>query len=150
MMSLTLMLTLKADASTRPRYGGTVRVLLQHKITTIDPAADSEYPAERDRLSSLVFETLTEIDPQGHIRPRLASSWQAETGQRIWQFQLRAANFHDGTAVTSSIVAANLKSANPEWKVTANGRQSVTIEMPFAAPHLLELLSLQRFAIVKR
>ena len=139
-----------AGSSTRPHYGSTARVLLQHKIPTLDPLVQSEYPADRDKLSALIFETLTELDAQGHLRPGLASSWQSEAGQRVWQFQLRLASFHDGTVVTSAAAVASLKAANPDWKITANNRQAFTIETPVQSPHLPELLSLAKFGIVKR
>jgi len=138
------------DASTRPHYGGTVRILIQHKIESIDPCVEIEYPADREKLADLVFETLTEIDGQGKLRPRLAASWQADSGQRVWQFQLRAASFHDGSAVTSTIVVANLKAAMPDWKLTPSGKLTLTIETSSSTPHLPELLALSRFAIVKR
>jgi len=141
---------LPVSASTRPHYGGTVRILIQHKIESIDPGVEIEYPADREKLADLVFETLTEIDGQGRLHPRLAASWQADAGQRVWQFQLRAASFHDGSAVTSTIVVANLKAAMPDWKLTPSGKLAVTIETTFPSPHLPELLALSRFAIVKR
>ena len=137
-------------AGSRPRYGGTVRVLLQHKVTSLGPMDESEYPADQARLSSLIFETLTQMDAQGHARAWLANSWQAEPGGRVWQFQLRAANFQSGAPVTSTIVAASLKAASSDWKVSTNGRQAVIIETPVPAPHLPELLTLLRFAIVKK
>src|SRR5437763_6320396 len=144
-----LFLAITVSASTRPHYGGTVRVLIQHKVNSLDPGVETEYPADREKLANLVFETLTEIDAQGHAHPKLAASWQADTGQRVWQFQLRAANFHDGTAVTSTMVVADLKAAAAEWKITSSGKQAFTIETPSPSPHLPELLSLPRFAIVK-
>ncbi len=52
-------------ASSRPRYGGAVRVLLHDRVMSIDPIGDEDHPATRDRLASLAFETLTEIDAQG-------------------------------------------------------------------------------------
>jgi ABC-type transport system substrate-binding protein len=124
-------------------------VLLQHKVSSLDPTVESDYPAERDRLSKLLFETLTEIDAQGRVRPWLASSWQSDAGQRAWQFQLRLANFQDGTTISSAAVAASLRAASPDWKITVNNRQSFTIETPVPSPHLPELLSLVKFAIVK-
>ena len=141
---------LVSAASTRPHYGGTVRILMQHKIESMDPGVEIEYPADREKLADLVFETLTDIDGQGKLRPRLAASWQADAGQRVWQFQLRAAGFHDGSAVTSTLVVANLKAAMPDWKLTPSGKLALTIETPSPAPHLPELLALSRFAIVKR
>jgi peptide/nickel transport system substrate-binding protein len=145
-----LFYSLSLSASTRPHYGSTTRVLIQHKINTLDPLVESDSPDERNKLSRLVFETLTEIDAQGHLRPKLASSWRSEAGYRVWQFQLRLASFHDGTVVTSSVVMESLKSAVPDWKINALTRQSVTVETPVPSPHLPELLSLQKFAIVKR
>lgn len=140
----------RCAASTRPHYGGTVRVMVQHKLMSLDPGVEIEYPADREKLASLIFETLTEIDGQGKLHPRLAASWQSDAGQRVWQFQLRAASFHDGSAVTAAIVVANLKAAMPEWKLAPNGKLALTIETPSATPHLPELLSLSRFSIVKR
>ena len=37
-----------AFASTRPHYGGTVRVLIQHKVNSLDPGIETEYPADRE------------------------------------------------------------------------------------------------------
>jgi ABC-type transport system substrate-binding protein len=137
-------------AGARPRYGGTVRVVLQHKVTSLVPTEESEFPTQQARLSSLIFETLTQIDMQGHVRPCLANSWQPESGGRVWQFQLRTANFHSGAPLTSAAVAASLRAASPDWKVSTNGRQSVIVETPAPAPHLPEMLALLRFVIVKK
>ncbi len=139
-----------AWTSARPRYGGTARVLVRHKIASLDPLVESEYPADRDRIGSLVFETLTEIDAQGELQARLAGFWQVEPDQRAWRFQLRLANFHDGSVVTAQDAAASLKAANPGWKITPQGKQALMIETPSPVPHLPELLSLPRFTIVKR
>jgi peptide/nickel transport system substrate-binding protein len=148
--ALVCLLIASAPGSTRPHYGGTARVLMQHRIVSLDPLTESDYGPERDRLSALLFETITQIDAQGHVRPWLASSWQADAGQRAWTFQLRLVNFQDGATVTSASVAASLRAASPEWKITVNNRQAFTIETPAPSPHLPELLSLQKFALVKR
>lgn len=145
-----LLCAVSIAASTRPHYGSTARVLIQHKITTLDPLVESDAPDERDKLSKLIFETLTEIDAQGRLRPKLASSWRPDAAYRVWQFQLRLAVFHDGTAVTSTTVAGSLKSAVADWKISIVNRQTFTIETPVPSPHLPELLSLQRFAVMKR
>jgi len=147
---LILLPATPAFAGTRPHYGGTVRVLVQHKIMSLDPMAESDYSAERDKLAGLIFETLTSIDNQGHIRNVLAFAWQPDSSRRIWQFQLRNAVFHDGTPVTSAAVIASLKAAAPDWKFTANGRQMFSIETPSPSPHLVEILSLPKYSIVKR
>jgi ABC-type transport system substrate-binding protein len=117
---------------------------------SLDPLVESDYPGDRDKLNGLIFETLTAIDAQGHARPLLAFSWQADSTRRIWQFQLRNAAFHDGTAVTSTAVIASLKAIAPDWKITAAGRQAFSIETPAPSPHLPEVLSLPKFSIIKR
>lgn len=148
--SSLLLATAASPASSRPRYGGTVRVLLRHKITSLDPLQESDDPATRDRVAALIYETLTAIDGQGRTQPKLATSWQSDSAHRVWQFNLRAANFHDGTPLTATVVASSLKSADPEWRVIANSKQSVTVETPGPVPHLPELLALARFSIMKR
>lgn len=136
--------------SSRPRYGGTVRVLLHDKVMSIDPASEEDHPAARDRMAALTFETLTEIDAQGRLRPRLALSWHADTAKRVWQFRLRLANFHDGTVLTAADAAASLARSNPAWKYSAPDRQTVAIEAPSPVQHMAEMLALPRYAIVKR
>ena len=125
-------------------------MLLQHKITSLDPLVETDYPTERDKLTQLLFESLTQIDSQGLVRPLLASSWQPDANQRVWQFQLRLASFEDGSVINSAAVAVALRSANPDWKIVVINRQAFSIETPVASPHLPEMLSLPKFAIVKR
>lgn len=137
-------------AGARPRYGGTVRLILQHRVSSLVPTDESDASTGQAGIGSLIFETLTQIDMQGHVRGWLATSWQAEAGGRVWQFQLRSANFHSGTPLSAATVAASLRAAGPDWKVSVNGRQTVTIETPVPSPHLPELLALQRFAIVRK
>ena len=149
-IAVALLLVGSTVASTRPHYGSTARVLIQHKINSLDPSAETDYPGDRDKLSPLIFETLTEIDSQGRARPLLVNSWQSEAVQRVWQFQLRLASFQDGTAVTSALVIASLKSVSPEWKFAVYSRQTFTIETPTPSPHLPEILSLPKYAIIKR
>jgi ABC-type transport system substrate-binding protein len=139
-----------AQGSSRPRYGGSARILLQHKIFSLDPVADEDYPETRDRLAGLTFETLAGVDAQGLVRPRLASSWQSDSAHRFWQFRLRFAKFHDGTAVTAADVIAVLGKAQPSWRCTTIDRQTVAIETPSPVIHLPEMLALERFAVVKR
>jgi ABC-type transport system substrate-binding protein len=149
-ISCLLLALTGANGSSRPRYGGTARILLQHKVFNLDPVADEDYPQERDRLAALTFETLTQLDALGQLRPRLASSWQSDSGHRFWQFRLRLAKFNDDTPVTAADVIASLNKSEPAWHCTTVDRQTVTIETPVPVNHLPEMLALERFAIVKR
>jgi ABC-type transport system substrate-binding protein len=139
-----------ACGSSRPRYGGTVRVLLHDRVMSMDPLSDEDHPATRDRLAALEFETLTAIDSQGRPAPNLAAAWHSDQARRVWQFRLRLANFQDGTVLTAADVAASLAKSNPAWKYSAPDRQNVTIECPYPVQQMPFLLALPRYAIVKR
>jgi ABC-type transport system substrate-binding protein len=119
--------------------------------STIDPA-DNRVPDSfaRRNLTSLVFDTLVEIDDAGRAKPGLAESWQAAKGNQRWQFHLRqGVKFHDGTPLTSEIVAASLRYANPRWNVRADA-DSVTVESEESHPELPVEIALARNAIAKR
>lgn len=148
--SLLFVLLLPGHASSRPRYGGTVHILLHDRVNSIDPAAEEDYPAARDRIASLVFETLTMLDQRGQVRPLLASSWSSDSTKKIWQFRLRLANFHDGSPLTAADAVAALARNSFAWKVTATDRQTVNIECASPVPFLPEILAEPSFAIVKR
>ena len=149
-ISSLVLLAAAAYGGSRPRYGGTVRILLHDRVLSIDPLSDEDHPAARDRLAALAFENLTQIDAQGRLRPGLAASWHADQSKRAWQFRLRLANFHDGTVLIAADVAASLAKSNPAWKYSAVDRQTVSIETPYAVQQMPELLALPRYAIVKR
>jgi ABC-type transport system substrate-binding protein len=148
--SLVLTLAAAGHASSRPRYGGTVRILLHDRFNSLDPLGDDDHPAARDHVASLLLETLTKMDAQGHVRPGLASSWRPDASKRNWQFHLRLANFHDGNLVTAQDVVASLTRMSQGWRVTALDKQTVNIEVPAPLPYMPELVSLLRFAVVKR
>jgi peptide/nickel transport system substrate-binding protein len=149
-ISSLLLFAAGAYAGSRPRYGGTVRVLLHDKVMSMDPLSEEDHPAARDRLAALAFETLTALDAQGRLRPRLAASWHSDQSRRSWQFRLRLANFHDGAVLTAADVAASLAKSNPAWKCSAPDRQTVSIDAPSPVQHMPEMLALSRYAIVKR
>jgi peptide/nickel transport system substrate-binding protein len=149
-ISSLLLIAVSAYGESRPRYGGTVRVLLRDKVMSVDPLSEEDHPAARDRIAGLVFETLTAMDAQGHVRPCLASSWYSDQAKKSWQFRLRLANSHDGSVLTAADVAASLAKSNPAWKYSAPNRQTVAIEAPSPVQHMPEMLAISRYAIVKR
>src|SRR5262245_30498760 len=148
--SCLLAIATNGPASLRPHYGGTARVLLHDRVSTLDPVADEEHAAARDRISSLIFETLTSTDDQGRAQPRLASSWSADPARRVWQFRLRLARFTDGSAVTPADVVASLTKSGAPWRFTVVDRQTVSIESALPVWHVPEMLALRKFAISKR
>ncbi len=148
--SLLIACTASMQASTRPHYGGAVRILLHERFTSLDPLGDDDHPAARDRVAALLFDTLTEVDAQGRVHPRLASYWQPDSSKRVWQFNLRLASFQDGNLVTAQDVVSSLTRVSQGWRVTAIDKQAIRIEVPVPVPHMPELLALERFAVVKR
>lgn len=139
-----------ALAETRPQYGGTLRVMMHAAPTTLDPA-DARIPASfaRRSITFLLFDTLVTVDETGHVQPGLAESWQAGGDNQRWQLRLRhGVKFHDGTLLTSEIVASSLRRVNPQWSVRADG-DSVIITWGAPLPNLLAELALPRNAILK-
>jgi ABC-type transport system substrate-binding protein len=119
--------------------------------TSLDPA-DSNQPDWFDsrNLFSLMFDTLISLDEQAKPEPALASSWQAEPGNRRWRFFLRpGVMFQDGSPLTPDTVAASLRRTNPTWKVFSEG-EVVIIERDSPVPDLPAELTLMRNSIVKR
>lgn len=81
-----------------PRAGGTLRLAV--------PRDDSLEHVAR----GAVFDTLTEIGPDGSLRGELVSSWQMSEDARRWQFELRTdVLFHDGSPLEASDVEAVLR-----------------------------------------
>lgn len=145
----SLLLSLPAHAETRPQYGGTLRMMMHAAPTTLDPA-DRRVPDSfaRRSMASLIFDTLVTIDEAGRAKPGLAESWQAKGNH--WQFRLRhGVKFHDGTPLTSEVVAASLRVANPAWSVRSEG-DSVIVDRDEPNPEMLAEMALMPNAIVKR
>ena len=68
-----------AQAATRPRYGGELRVQTASALDRLDPAAASATPAQLallERIAPLVFDRLVRIDSGGEFVPQLATTWQ--------------------------------------------------------------------------
>lgn len=143
----SLVLTLCAQAATRPHYGGALRVQLREAPSSLDPA-QADTPA-LGNLSRLIFDTLVRLDDRGATEPGLAASWTADPGGQRWHFTLRSGvAFQDGSALTADAAAASLRAANPQWKVFSDGN-SVTVELdaPADSP---AVLALPRNGIAKR
>jgi peptide/nickel transport system substrate-binding protein len=147
----SLALVLAANAETRPQYGGTLHIATHAVLTSLDPVDGSQPDSfARRSMILLMFDTLIAIDDNGRVQPSLAESWQAPSGNRHWEFELRnRIKFQDGTPLTAEIAAASLHAANPSWKVRADG-DAISIELESGDPDLPAELALPRNAIEKR
>lgn len=116
---------------------------------SLDPA-DSRPPGILPNVSRLIFDTLVTLDGQGQTQPALSTSWKADPGNQRWQFDIRrGVTFHDGSTLTSDVVAASLRAANSNWKVFAAG-DAVVIQCDAPTPDLPAVLALPRYGIAKR
>src|SRR5882724_10560674 len=100
LLLVAISMFLATPASTRPHYGGTLRLAMREAPASLDPA-DSSQPgifAFRN-LSRLIFDTLVTLDGRGQAQPGLSSAWQVDPGNQRWQFTIRrGVTFHDGVA----------------------------------------------------
>ncbi|MCE8518539.1 peptide ABC transporter substrate-binding protein [Ruegeria pomeroyi] len=119
----------------RPRAGGTLRLAV--------PRDDSLERIAR----GAVFDTLTEIAPDGTLRGELATGWQPDDSARVWSFDLRDdVTFHDGTRFSASDAAASLAEIG---LTEALGPTRLRLELAEADPGLPFRLADIRFAITR-
>ncbi len=122
----SVLISTMAHAATRPHYGGTVRVETRATIQSLEPPA--LIVAGVEEIVPLIGDTLAGFDASGRPVPLLATRWQADNGNRRWQFWVRPGVFlHNGASLTPAHVAKSLAAANPSWRVQA-GSEAVTIE----------------------
>jgi len=141
-----------ATAETRPRYGGTLRVMMQAAPEALELPVNAT-PADywdAMRALSLIGDTLVELDARARPEPALAIAWQSDRSARRWQFTLRrGVKFHDGSAASPAAIAQILGTIHPHWNVRAS-EDSVSIESESAMPSLLAELALPRNLVLKR
>lgn len=139
-------------AETRPRYGGTLRMMLQWTPSALElPATTSPSDYwDATRTLSLIGDTLVKFDSLGRPQPGLAIAWQSDANGRSWHFTLRhGVKFHDGSSVTVDAITQILSAANPSWKVRPSAG-SLLIEGDNLGPSLLAELALPRNLLLRR
>lgn len=140
-------------ASTRARYGGTLRIEMRRRILSLDPRrwpAQSIFAASAEKLAALVFERLVTLDDFGRPQPHLATAWQHDTDYKHWRFTLRAGvKFHDGSPLIAQDVSTALQpQLGSEHQILANG-QVVLIQSAAPMPLLLEELASGPYFILR-
>ncbi len=141
-----------ALGATRPRYGGTLRVMLQSAPNSLELLADGTPVDYWDaaRILAMLADNLVEIDGAGHAQPALALTWQSDLNGKRWQFTLRrGVKFHDGSAASAAAIAQILGERHSDWTVRGAG-DSLTIESDSPMSSLLAELALPRNTILKR
>jgi ABC-type transport system substrate-binding protein len=140
-----------AKASRQPNYGGTLRVQVQERITTIDPRQwppDFARADAMERLGSLVFDRMVRFDDHGMLQPALAVSWQHDAQSKRWQFLMRkGVKFTDGSPFTPEAAALALQQLlGNAFDVSATS-DSVVIQADQSLPDFPMLLAVGRYFI---
>jgi MarR-like DNA-binding transcriptional regulator SgrR of sgrS sRNA len=147
LLAASSLLLWSAAAETRPRYGGTLHVMVRAAPTSLDPA---ELERTAPNIARLIYDTLVILDDRGIPQPGLATSWQSDPGHQRWQFVLRPGlAFSDGTTLTAESVTASLRVRNPAWRVSADA-DSIIVQLDSADIDLPAELALVRNSIVRR
>ena len=94
----------RAEAAT-PKKGGIMRFGVGHGSTTdtLDPATYEN--GFMTQTGFVIANNLTEVGPDGQIRPELAESYEASADAATWRFKLRkGVEFHNGKTLTAQDV----------------------------------------------
>ncbi|HET9401611.1 MAG TPA: ABC transporter substrate-binding protein [Candidatus Acidoferrales bacterium] len=139
--SVALALAACAYTSSRPRYGGTLRVEMRERVNSMNPRdwfAGTPDSLAADRLLSQVFERLVALDDSGQIVPSLAIAWQHDANFMRWEFVLReGVKFHDGSPLTADAAAAALNAeSSGRWSAKAEA-QHIILTFDSPRPDLL-------------
>lgn len=124
-----------ASLADTPQAGGTLRLAV--------PRDDSLEQVAR----GAVFDTLTEIAPDGTLRPELATAWKTDAGARVWTFSLReGVQFHDGADLDIADVLPVLAEFG---RVEALSESALRVELAASNTGLPFLLADTRFVITR-
>ena len=142
---IVVLTAVAATPSTRPRYGGVLRVQMRERVASLDPRqwpANSVKAAVAERLETLVFDRLLRFDDRGVPQAVLAVSWQHDAPSKRWQFRLReGAKFTDGAPLTPEITALALQQLLGNAADVSTTSDSVVIQSNQAMPGLPEQLA---------
>src|SRR5688572_32595367 len=73
---------------------------------SLDPALSTDVPT--GEVVSLLFDNLTQFDPDARLKPGLARSWETDAAGLTYTFHLRQeATFHDGRPIKAEDVRAS-------------------------------------------
>ncbi len=137
---LLLLLTLSSCSRAVPTEPGVVNFLIESMPTNLDPRIGTDGPSER--IDSLIFDSLTELDAQRIPRADLAESWEMPD-PLTYVFHLRTGvKFQDGRQLTSADVQYTFDSILDRNVTTAKRgalRFVKSIEAPDAATIIFHL-----------
>jgi peptide/nickel transport system substrate-binding protein len=90
------------------KQGGTLTMGLELDIPGFDPLKVGVFDTAAESAAALIFDTLTTLDDNGKVQPKLALSWTPSKDYKTWTFKLRPdVKFQDGTPFNAQAVAWN-------------------------------------------
>jgi len=106
-VSCAALIALGGVAASQTR-GGTVTMGVEQDIAGFDPIVVGVYDTGPMAAAALLFDTLTRLDDNGVVEPRLALSWSSSPDFKKWTFKLRpGVKFQDGSPFDAEAVAFN-------------------------------------------
>ncbi|HVB07844.1 MAG TPA: ABC transporter substrate-binding protein [Candidatus Acidoferrales bacterium] len=152
-LAALIVFAMAASGARRPRYGGTLNIDLQGRVTSLDPTRKQATVADgtvQEHLLELIADRLVALDRFGRPQPSLAISWRHNDKFTRWKFQLRPnVRFWNATPLTPDAVVASLQAISPSWRVSA-ANDSVIVESDSPLPNLLYVLAEARNSILLR
>jgi len=142
-----------AVAATRPHYGGTLRVEVRARVSSLDP---SDWPDVAEagtilKFREIIFDHLVRLDPNGRPQSALALQWDHDPPYRNWLFKLRpAVKWHDGSALTAEDVLSSLAGIAPDASVRLARADAVEINLSEPRPDLLTMLATDSRWVIRR
>ena len=124
-------LALPAAAQEAPRKGGTLTMVLNADIRSLEPGINRD--GNTDSVAHMIYEGLVGYRADLSVGPQLARSWTVEDDGRTYRFTLRdGAKFHNGAPVTAADVKASWdrQIANKAWPCARffNGSSGIKVE----------------------
>src|SRR5690348_7730938 len=104
LVSATLAAGWPGVAQAQPPPGGTtLRVAITQDIDSLNPFVAVFLSSTQ--VMRLTYENLTMVGPDNAVHPGLAESWEAAPDGLNWTYQIRDAQWSDGTPITARDVA---------------------------------------------
>ena len=135
-----------------PHYGGTLRVEIQAKASSLDPAEASN-AAEANaivRLRDLIYSRLVRLDRNGQPQPSVSLAWEHDARSVNWHFKLRrGVKWQDGTPLTPEEVLSTFEGLAPGGSVHL-ANDTLEIDTGRARPDLLMALATEPRWMIRR
>jgi 4-phytase/acid phosphatase/peptide/nickel transport system substrate-binding protein len=97
-----------AGAAQAQKQGGSITFGLELDIPGFDPLKVGVFDTSAETAAAAIFDTLTALDDNGEVQPKLALSWTHSDDFKTWTFKLRpGVKFHDGTPFNAQATKEN-------------------------------------------